>query len=106
MPVGAAGVGTKVEAAVAVSTLDSAATAFELSLVDGCVCGRGDNASGATALCALIIATKANEVESGDQTIVSGKCTAIASAVIFFCSFPSGEYISKRYSSMTSAIFR
>jgi hypothetical protein len=45
-----------------------------------------------------IIATNATADESGDQRIVSGKCTAMASAVTFFRILPSAVYMSSRNS--------
>ena len=45
-----------------------------------------------------IIATNATVDQSGDHRIVSGKCTAIASAVTFFKMRPSPVYMSRRNS--------
>src|SRR5258706_6929721 len=105
MPVGGAGVGTAIGVGVPVSELVFSSTEFELPTGFG-TAGGVAAAVGGFAATARIIATKASEFESGDQTIVSGKWTAIVSEGSFLSSLPSGEYISKRYSAITSAIFR
>src|SRR5436190_16840650 len=51
-----------------------------------------------------IFATNANELESGDQRMVSGNWTAIVSEVNFFRTLPSGVYISSRCSDGISVI--
>src|SRR5438874_1936094 len=95
MPVGGAGVGT----GVGVVVLESPPAVFAS---DG-IAGTGGAVATTVSSCpALTIATKASEDESGDQTIVSGKCTAIVSDVSFLRSFPSGAYMSIRYSDGTS----
>src|SRR5437868_2186970 len=95
MPVGVAGVG----AGVGVAALESGPVAFAS---EGIV-GTGGGVTEVVSSCpARTIATKASVDESGDQTIVSGKCTAIVSEVSFLRSSPSGVYISIRYSDGTS----
>src|SRR6187401_1606315 len=106
MPVGAAGAGWAMGVSASGSVFVSGAVLVLAVFAGGVVTGNpprpGVGLTPGTGAAALVIATNASDAESGDQTIVSGKWTAIASEVIFLTSLPSGEYRSIRNSDWTS----